>query len=89
MVRDPLPPLAGDALFLADGGLETSLIFHQGLDLPDFAAFVLLDDAAGRTALRTYFAPYIALAVVHGAGLVLDTATWRANPDWGARLGYD
>ena len=24
-----------------------------------------------------------------GVGFVLDTATWRANPDWGAKLGYD
>ena len=23
-----------------------------------------------------------------GAPLLLETPTWRANPDWGARLGY-
>jgi S-methylmethionine-dependent homocysteine/selenocysteine methylase len=75
-------------LFVTDGGLETSLIFHQGLDLPEFASFVLLEDEAGRTALRDYFEPYIGVARRHDAGFVLDTATWRANPDWGEKLGY-
>ena len=28
-----LPQLA-DRLFLTDGGLETTLIFHEGIDLP-------------------------------------------------------
>jgi S-methylmethionine-dependent homocysteine/selenocysteine methylase len=82
-----LPQLQGD-LFIADGGLETSLIFHQGLALPDFAAFVLLDTDEGREALRRYFEPYLAIARERGTGIVLDTATWRANPDWGERLGY-
>lgn len=84
-----LPQLDDASLFLADGGLETSLIFHAGLDLPAFAAFPLLEDEAGRAALRAYFEPYLALAAEHEAGLVLDTVTWRANPDWGEQLGYD
>ena len=83
-----LPQLDSAERFITDGGLETSLIFHQGIDLPDFAAFVLLDDERGRDALRAYFAPYLELAVDRGAGFVLDTATWRANPDWAGRLGY-
>ena len=74
---------------LTDGGLETTLIFRQGLDLPDFAAFPLLDDEQGRAALRTYWAPYLELARESGAHFLVDTATWRANPDWGTRLGYD
>jgi homocysteine S-methyltransferase len=74
---------------LTDGGLETSLIFHQGVDLPDFAAFPLVQSDEGRAALRAYWEPYLALAGEHGAGFVMDTATWRANPDWGQRLGYD
>ena len=53
----PLPQLS-DATFITDGGMETTLIFHGGLDLPHFASFVL------------------------------DTPTWRANADWGERLGY-
>lgn len=84
-----LPQLAGDRLFLADGGLETTLVFHRGIDLPLFAAFPLLDDPDGRAALRDYFRRYLAAAREQGAGFVLDTATWRANPDWGAQLSYD
>ena len=84
-----LPQLAGDRMFLADGGLETTLVFHRGIELPEFAAFPLLGTAEGRAALRDYFAGYLAIAREHDAGFVLDTATWRANPDWGARLGYD
>jgi homocysteine S-methyltransferase len=84
-----LPQLAGDRVFLTDGGLETTLIFHRGIDLPLFAAFPLLADAAGRATLRDYFRPYLATAREQGAGFLLDTVTWRANPDWGAQLGYD
>jgi S-methylmethionine-dependent homocysteine/selenocysteine methylase len=83
-----LPQLSGDRLFLTDGGLETTLIFHLGLELPDFAAFDLLRDDTGAEALRRYYESYIAIAREHGAGIVLDTATWRASRDWGERLGY-
>ncbi len=68
--------------------METVLIFRDGLDLPEFASFVLLDDPAGVEALRSYYGEYVAIAEKHGFGIVLDTPTWRANPDWGARLGY-
>jgi S-methylmethionine-dependent homocysteine/selenocysteine methylase len=86
-LRGALPQFA-DRIFLTDGGIETTLIHHQGIDLPDFAAFVLLDDEHGRRALRRYFAPYAALARDAGLGLVLETATWRASREWGDRLGY-
>jgi homocysteine S-methyltransferase len=78
----------GGATFITDGGMETTLIFQKGLDLPEFAAFVLLDDADGIKALRDYYASYVEIAVERGVGIVLDTPTWRANADWGARLGY-
>lgn len=75
--------------FLTDGGLETTLVFHDGIDLPDFAAFPLLETEDGRQRLNAYFAPYLDIAEQVGTGFVLDTPTWRANPDWGTRLGYD
>lgn len=75
--------------FLTDGGLETTLIFHEGLDLPQFAAFPLLADPQGERLLRDYFRTYAALAARFDAGLILETPTWRANTDWGAQLGYD
>ena len=85
--RTNLPQLAAP-LFLTDGGIETSLIFEEGIDLPDFAAFVLLDHEAGRAALERYFAAYLAIARRDGVGIVLETPTWRASADWAARLGY-
>lgn len=85
----PLPQLSGGT-FLSDGGLETTLIFHEGVDLPHFAAFVLLDDELGRERLKSYYVPYLELcADLPGAGFVLETPTWRANPDWAALLGLD
>ena len=76
-------------LTVTDGGLETTLVFQQGIDLPDFAAFPLLDTEAGRAALTDYYQPYLDLGRRLGAPVVVDTPTWRANLDWGARLGYD
>ena len=85
--RQHLPQLTG-GLFLTDGGIETTLIFHAGLDLPSFAAFHLLKDEQGTEALRQYFARHAAIARQHGAGFILESATWRASSDWGDKLGY-
>ncbi len=74
---------------VTDGGLETDLIFNHGVDLPDFAAFPLVTTASGRKMLTEYYDGYAAIAASAGAGLLLETPTWRANPDWGTRLGYD
>lgn len=82
-----LPQLDGTR-FVTDGGMETDLIFHHGVDLPEFAAFPLLDDPDGRELLTNYYDGYAAIARHAGVGLMLETPTWRANPDWGARLGY-
>lgn len=84
--RNKLPQLHDTCI--TDGGLETTLVFHEGLALPGFAAFDLLRDEVGSGILRRYYARYAELARSHGVGIVLETATWRANPDWGARLGY-
>jgi S-methylmethionine-dependent homocysteine/selenocysteine methylase len=85
--RSRLPQLSGE-LFLTDGGIETTLIFHDGLDLPYFAAFHLLQDAAGRAALRRYYRRYAQIARAAGVGFVLESPTWRASADWGSKLGY-
>jgi len=86
--RNQLPQLANE-LFLADGGLETTLVFHEKIDLPHFAAFDLLKDVPGTAILHRYFTRYAEVAVARGVGLVLESPTWRANPDWAAKLGYD
>jgi len=85
--RAHLPQLDG-GLFLTDGGIETTLIFHQGLDLPLFAAFDLLKDDEGTQTLRSYYEPYVALARERGLGLVLESPTWRASPRWASEIGY-
>jgi S-methylmethionine-dependent homocysteine/selenocysteine methylase len=72
-----------------DAGLETVMVFLEGLELPHFASFHLLDDATGKAALLRYFDPFLALAQAGGTGFVLDTATWRANMGWAAAMGMD
>jgi homocysteine S-methyltransferase len=85
--RSTLPQLDG-GLYLTDVGLETSLIFDQGFDLPCFAAYPLVETDEGRAALRTYLDPYLEVARAAGTGFVIETPTWRANADWGAQLGH-
>ncbi len=85
--RDALPQLDRTP-FLTDGGIETTLIFHDGHELPFFAAYDLLTRAGGGDALRGYYEPYVGIALERGIGIVLETATWRANPDWAERLGH-
>lgn len=84
--RTALPQL-GEQLFLTDGGLETTLIFHHGVELPDFASFHLLRTPEGAETLRQYFRTYAALARRYGTGLILESATWRASTDWVSRRG--
>jgi S-methylmethionine-dependent homocysteine/selenocysteine methylase len=87
MYRRNLPQLS-DEVFLTDSGIETDLIFNGGWSLPEFAAFVLLDDAVGYVALRDYFVRHVAVADRFGCGLILEAPTWRASQEWGTRLGY-
>jgi homocysteine S-methyltransferase len=83
-----LPQLSG-GLFVTDGGLETDLIFNRGIDLPDFAAFVLLWNPVALGEVMDYYEGFFKIARGRGLGFILDTPTWRANRDWGERLGYD
>ena len=82
------PPQLDGGFFLTDGGLETTLIFIEGYDLPFFAAIDMHARAGGEEALRAYFTPYLAAAREHGAGFVLESATWRASRDWAGKIGY-
>lgn len=75
--------------WVTDGGLETELLFHRGRELPGFAAFPLVQQPEGARLLADYYRGYAAIAGAAGAGLVMETPTWRANPDWAATLGYD
>ena len=85
--RHELPQTSGEP-FVTDGGLETVLLFREHVELPEFAAFALLDNEEGREMLRNYFRAYAAMARDQGTGLLLESMTWRASRDWGAKLGY-
>lgn len=78
-----------ERVFLTDGGIETTLIFQDGFDLPYFAAFDLLKSRKGREALKRYYDPYAALAVNSKTGFILESPTWRASLDWAKKMGYN
>jgi len=86
--RNALPQLE-ERIFLTDGGMETTLIFQEGFQLPYFAAFDLLKKAAGVARVRRYYETYARIAIGAGCGFILETPTWRASADWGEKLGYD
>jgi S-methylmethionine-dependent homocysteine/selenocysteine methylase len=86
--RTRLPQLS-EKLFLTDAGMETYLIFHEGVDLPFFASFDLMKNEDGIAQVRRYYERFIAMARQRGLGFVLESPTWRANADWAAKLGYD
>lgn len=74
--------------YVTDGGCETDLIYHHGWDLPEFASFPLLDSEKGCDDLRRYFGGYVEVARAAGAGFLVETPTWRSNPDHAAELGH-
>lgn len=86
MSQARLPQL--DSVFLTDAGLETDLIFNHGIDLPHFASITLLASPEGVATLERYFRGFLDLAVRKKCGMVLESATWRASPDWAEPLGY-
>jgi S-methylmethionine-dependent homocysteine/selenocysteine methylase len=51
-----------DGLFLTDGGLETVLIFQEGIELASFAAIDLMRRPDGPEILKAYFKPYLDIA---------------------------
>jgi homocysteine S-methyltransferase len=85
--RNNLPQLT-DRVFLTDSGLETTLIFNDGIELNQFASFELMKTESGRRRLLDYFRQHAQTAVDARMGFVLESATWRSNADWGAKLGY-
>ncbi|MGD2133374.1 MAG: homocysteine S-methyltransferase family protein [Maricaulaceae bacterium] len=82
-------PHEGRALYLTDGGIETTLIFHDGFELPEFSAVTLMETPEGRAGLKSYFERYLPIAREAGLGFVLESPTWRASPDWVGKIGLD
>ncbi len=87
IARERMLARIGKQLWLTEGGLETELVFHDGIELPHFAAFTLLESVAGRARLARYAMGYLEAAAELGRGFILDTQTWRASHGWGAKMG--
>jgi S-methylmethionine-dependent homocysteine/selenocysteine methylase len=85
--RQQLPQL-GSRIFLTDGGMETTLIFLQGIELPEFSAITLMDNPEGLQIAKDYFQTYLRMAQDFGIGFILESVTWRGSSDWAAPLGY-
>ncbi|MEO1794757.1 MAG: homocysteine S-methyltransferase family protein, partial [Pseudomonadota bacterium] len=83
----PLPSMDGP-LYVTDGGMETTLIFRQGFDLPEFSSLVMMTTPDKRAAVADYAETYFDIARKAGLGMVIETATWRASPDWTTRIGF-
>ena len=81
-------PDASTDLFLTDGGLETTLVFLEGFELPCFAAFDLLKTEKGYEAIKNYYRRYLEIARYFKINFILESPTWRANSDWAEKTGY-
>jgi S-methylmethionine-dependent homocysteine/selenocysteine methylase len=86
--RQSLPQMMSD-IFLTDGGLETTLVFHHGIDLPFFSTARLLESDGGEKILFDYYERHVRIARSKGVGFILESATWRTSSDWGRKLGYE
>lgn len=84
--RNSLPQMSGD-FFLTDGGLETTLVFLHGIDLPHFSAIDMMRTPEGIETLREYYRQYAEIARDAGAGFIFESPTWRSSPDWALKLG--
>ena len=86
MANSSLPQL--DRFFLTDAGLETDILFNKGIDLPLFSSVTLFASDEGLDVLEAYYRDFLDLARRKGTGLILESATWRASPDWAEPLGF-
>lgn len=85
-LRRSIPPLSTKP-FLTDGGLETTIVYKEKIDLPCFAAITLLSTTQGTELLRRLYIKYVDVALSHNAGIVLEARVWRGAPIWAQPLG--
>ena len=85
--RNHLPQLSS-TFFINNGGLGTTLIFHEGVELPYFAIFYVLKDEVGCIWMRNHLRRFVNIARKYNVGIILESATWRASIDWIRKLGY-
>jgi len=63
-------------------------MYRHGHELPEFAMFALLDDAAARRDIEAMYRSYLDVAAEHGFVALMGGLDYRASPDWAAKLGY-
>ena len=85
--RENLPQMGSD-IFACYVGMETEILFRDGIDLPGFASYPLLLNPAHKKLVRNYYCELVDLVREQNNGLILDAATWVANRDRGASLGF-
>ncbi len=85
--RSNLPQIKS-GIFLVYTGMETDLIFKQGVDLPGFASYPLLESDEGRAWLKSYFSNMIEIGTALDCGVILESPTWVANRDRAGEIGY-
>lgn len=82
------PPQRDGVLYLTEGGQETEILYRHGRDLPEFAMYPLLDDAAAMSDLRSMYSAVLDVAAGHGFVAMISGLDYRGSPDWGEKLGY-
>ncbi|MEP3046957.1 MAG: homocysteine S-methyltransferase family protein [Roseibium sp.] len=75
-------------LYLAEGGVETEIMYRHGHELREFAVFELLENAAALADIRDMYRRYLDVAAKHGFGAFMAGLDYRASPDWAKKLGY-
>ncbi|CAF3596763.1 unnamed protein product [Rotaria socialis] len=85
--RSALPQLS-NKFFITSGGMGTTLIFHEGMDLPFFASFIILKNEVRCEWLKNFYRKFVDIARKYDVGCILKTPTWRASPDWILKLGF-
>ena len=82
------PTQSAGKFYLTEGGQETEIMYKFGHDLPEFAMFALLERPQAVADLRGMYSRYLEIAARHGFVALMGGLDYRANPDWGSKLGY-
>lgn len=81
-------PLLSTNIFACYIGMDTELLYRDGIDLPGFASYPLLLNPEHKNLLHNYYCNLADLARNQNVGLILDSVSWVANRDRGAELGF-
>ncbi|RYG65698.1 homocysteine S-methyltransferase family protein [archaeon] len=71
--------------FLSHTSLETMVCLEKGEKLPFFASFPLVK--SDPAFLHEFYRHHINLALKYKCNYILESLGWRANRDWGAKMG--